>query len=85
MNRKFRLATLRDWTKNEPEMVIDFTRYDLHAKEPPDASVKKPTRNWSLVNRINQKGRRPQDAPIPLSALTEEERQLVDEYYQKPQ
>ncbi len=85
MNRKFRLATLRDWTKDEPEMVIDFTRYDLPAKEPPDASLKKPTRNWSLVNRINQKGRRPQDAPIPLSALTEEERRLVDEYYQKPQ
>lgn len=85
MNRKFRLATLRDWTKNEPEMVIDFTRYDLPAKEPPDASVKKPRRNWSLVNRINQKGRRRQDAPIPLSALTEEERRLVDEYYQKPQ
>ena len=85
MNRKFRLATLRDWTKNEPEMVIDFTRYDLPAKEPPDASVKKPRRNWSLINRINQKGRRPQDAPIPLSALTEEERRLVEEYYQKPQ
>ncbi len=85
MNRKFRLATLRDWTKNEPEMVIDFTRYDLPAKEPPDASVKKPRRNWSLVNRINQKGRRRQDAPIPLSALTEEERRLVEEYYQKPQ
>ena len=83
MNRKFRLATLRDWTKNEPEMVIDFTRYDLPAKEPPDASVKKPRRNWSLINRINQKGRRPQDAPIPLSALTEEERRLVDEYYRK--
>ena len=80
MNRKFRLATLRDWTKNEPEMVIDFTRYDLPAKEPADASVGKPTRNWSLVNRINQKRRRPQDAPIPLSALTDEERRLVDAF-----
>lgn len=81
MNKKFRLATLRDWTKDEPEMVIDFTRYDIPAKEPADASVKKPSRNWSLVNRINQKRRRPQDAPIPLSALTAEERRLVDEYY----
>ena len=80
-----RIETLRDWTKDEPEMIIDFTRYDMPAKEPADASAKKPTRNWSLVNRINQKGRRPQDAPIPLSALTEEERRLVEEYYQKPQ
>jgi alpha-L-rhamnosidase len=33
-----------------------------------------------LVNRINQKQRRPQDKPIPLSSLTPEERRLVDEY-----
>ncbi len=82
MNRKFRLATLRDWTKNEPEKIIDFTRYDLPAKEPADASIKNSSRNWSLVNRINQKRRRPQDKPIPLTALTNEERRLIDEYYE---
>ena len=80
MNRKFRLATLRDWTKNGPETVIDFTRYDIPAKEPPDPTTRKPRRNWSLVNRINQKQRRPQDKPVPLSALTAEERRLVDGY-----
>ena len=80
MNRKFRLATLRDWTKGEPEMIIDFTRYDLPAREPADASAEKPTRNWSLVNRINQKRRRREDSPIPFSALSEEERRIVGEY-----
>jgi alpha-L-rhamnosidase len=80
MNRQFRLATLRDWTTGEPEKVIDLTRYDIPATEPPDPSVKHPRRNWSLVNRINQKQRRPQDKPVPLSALTAEERRLIDGY-----
>jgi hypothetical protein len=34
MNRDFRLALLRDWTKNSPPVAIDFTRYDLKAEEP---------------------------------------------------
>ena len=80
MNQKFRLATLRDWQKNDEPMIIDFTRYDLPAKEPADPSPRKPTRNWSLVNRINQKHRRPEDKPIPFENLTEEEKELVKEY-----
>ena len=80
MSQKFRLATLRDWQKNTEPMIIDFTRYDLPAKEPADPSPYKPTRNWSLVNRINQKHRRPEDKPIPFDQLTEEEKELVKPY-----
>ena len=70
MNSDFRLATLRDWQKGEQPLVIDFTRYDLPAHEPPDpVDPHHPVRNWSLINRINQKRRRPQDAPVPFSAL----------------
>ena len=83
MNQKFRLAILRDWTKDERGTVVDFTRYDLPAKEPQDASPDKPSRNWSLVNRINQKRRRPEDAPVPLSDLTEEEQALIKEQLPK--
>ena len=36
MNLDFRLAILRDWQKDEPGKVIDFTRYDLPAREPAD-------------------------------------------------
>ena len=61
-------------------MIIDFTRYDLPAQEPADPTPGKPTRNWSLVNRINQKHRRPEDKPIPFENLTEEEKELVKEY-----
>lgn len=77
MNKKFRLATIRDWTKNEPLKALDFTRYDLPAKEPEDAEPDKPSRNWSLINRINQKRRRPEDASIPLEQLTDEEKELI--------
>lgn len=77
MNKSFRLATLRDWQKNEEAKVIDFTRYDLPAKEPMDASVSQPSRNWSLINRINQKQRRPEDRPVPMSALTAEEQRFI--------
>ena len=81
MNKSFRLALLRDWHKNGPERVIDFTRYDLPAREPADPSPDKPVRDWSLMNRINQKQTRPQDKPIPLSELTGEERSLIAKYY----
>ena len=77
MNADFRLALLRDWQKNEPGQVIDFTRYDLTAREPADPTPDKPTRNWSLINRINQKHRRPEDKPVPLSALTAEEQAII--------
>ncbi|MCX6561612.1 MAG: DUF3863 domain-containing protein [Candidatus Aminicenantes bacterium] len=80
MNSAFRLAILRDWQKNDPGRVIDFTRYDLTAHEPEDPSAGNPARNWSLINRINQKHRRPEDAPVPLAALTAEEQALIRKY-----
>lgn len=72
----FRLAMLSS-VDGKNDKVIDFTRYDQPAKEPADASAEKPTRNWSLMNRINQKGTRPQDKPISLADLTDEERKLI--------
>jgi len=81
MNTAFRLAILRDWQKDEPGKVIDFTRYDLTAHEPADPVVGKPSRNWSLINRINQKQRRVEDAPVLLSALTGKEQTLIRKYY----
>ncbi|MBL8888379.1 MAG: DUF3863 domain-containing protein [Planctomycetaceae bacterium] len=77
MNRDFRLALLRDWKAESPEMVIDFTRYDLPAQEPSDPTADEPSRNWSLMNRINQKGSRPADVPVSLSELTEAEQTLI--------
>lgn len=77
MNRQFRLALLRDWKANGPELVIDFTRYDSKAEEPPDARPDQPARNWSLMNRINQKRTRPQDKPVPLAELQPEEQDLI--------
>ena len=77
MNRDFRLALLHNWKNNGPEQVIDFTRYDLPAQEPPDGSFEKPTRNWSLMNRINQKGTRPQDKPVRLTELSVEDRDFI--------
>ncbi|MCX6873754.1 MAG: DUF3863 domain-containing protein [Verrucomicrobia bacterium] len=81
MNTDFRLAILRDWQKDEPGKIIDFTRYDLPAHEPADPTPDKPTRNWSLINRINQKHQRPEDAPVSSSALTQEEQSLIRKHY----
>jgi len=72
MNADFRLALLRDWRADGPEKVIDFTRYDLPAREPGEKG-----RNWSLMNRINQKGTRPQDVPVPLKDLPADDRALI--------
>ncbi|HEY6899744.1 MAG TPA: DUF3863 domain-containing protein [Puia sp.] len=80
MNRKFRLALLRDWHKNTPEMVIDFTRYDLAAREPGDATPVRPIKDWSLINRINQKGLRREDRPVLLQELGDEDKALIDRY-----
>jgi hypothetical protein len=68
---------LRDWKTNGPELVIDFTRYDRKADEPPDARPDQPSRNWSLMNRINQKHTRPQDKPVPLAELQPEEQDFI--------
>ncbi len=81
MNRDFRLAILRNWKANDTPMVIDFTRYDFPASEPADPVKGKPSRNWSLMNRINQKGSRPQDQPIPLDELADEEQSLIRQHY----
>lgn len=64
MNKDFRLALLKDWKKNTPEKVIDFTRYDVKAMEPAEM-----TRKWSLLGEINQKQSRLQDKPVPLDSL----------------
>jgi hypothetical protein len=72
MNPKFRLALLNNWTKSDPPMVIDFTRYDLPAKEPEGLQ-----REWSLMNVINQKGNRPQDKPVRLGQLSGEDQRII--------
>jgi hypothetical protein len=72
MNREFRLALLRNWMSGGPYMVIDFTRYDLHAEEP-----KKLQREWSLMNVLNQKGTRPQDKPMRLGQLHAEDQRII--------
>jgi hypothetical protein len=78
MNRDFRLALLHDWVRNTPTLAIDFTRYDLQAKEPRGLQ-----REWSLMNVLNQKGTRPQDKPIRLSQLpAEDQRRIFADYPQ---
>ena len=81
MNKEFRLATLRDWHQNTAPKVIDFTRYDLKAIEPPDPSPEHPAKNWSLINVINQKNTRPQDNPRLISELEKQDKDLIAGYY----
>lgn len=81
MNRDFRLALLRNVQTGEPEKVIDFTRYDLRAEEPSDPEPGGHSRNWSLMNRLNQKGVRPEDTPVPISQLTADERAMIARRY----
>lgn len=77
MNKHFRLALLRDWHQKTPQKVIDFTRYDLPAHEPADPSPSHPAKAWDLMNRINQKGLRPQDSPVLLSELSQQDRDFI--------
>ncbi len=76
MNREFRLALLRDWTKDSEPMVIDFTRYDLKAEEPRGLQ-----REWSLMNVLNQKGTRAQDKPVRLGELSADDQRLIYRVY----
>jgi hypothetical protein len=76
MNREFRLAFIRDWVKNTPPMVLDFTRYDLKAAEPEGLQ-----REWSLMNVLNQKGTRPQDKPKPLHQLSADDQHRIYSRY----
>jgi len=81
MNKDFRLALLHNWHKKTPELVVDFTRYDLPAHEPTDPSPEHPVTDWSLMNVINQKGLRPQDNPIPLTELKPKDKALINKHY----
>jgi hypothetical protein len=76
MNQEFRLAFLHDWTTASPRTVIDFTRYDLPAREPQGLQ-----REWSLMNVLSQKGTRPQDKPIRLGEMPTEDQRLIDASY----
>jgi hypothetical protein len=81
MNKDFRLALLKNWQANTPEKLIDFTRYDLKAHEPDDPKPGQNTRNWSLMNRLNQKGIRPQDKPIDIGQLKPDEQAIIELRY----
>lgn len=72
MNSAFRLALTKD-LRDGSVRVIDFTVYSDPAREPESGT----TRSWSLMGRINQKGVRAQDRPIPVSALDAEARALI--------
>lgn len=76
MNREFRLALLHNWERNGPTQVIDFTRYDLPAREPQTLQ-----REWSLMNVLNQKGTRPQDKPMPLGQLSPDDQRRIFSRY----
>jgi hypothetical protein len=78
MNREFRLGLLNNWMTGSPAMVIDFTRYNLPAREPHALQ-----REWSLMNVLNQKGTRPEDKPIRLGQLITEDQQRI--YAQYPE
>jgi len=81
MNKDFRLALLKNLKENTPEKVIDFTRYDLRAQEPSDPEPGQHIRNWSLMNRLNQKGTRPQDKPLFIRELNTEEQEIIKRRY----
>lgn len=76
MNQKFRLALLRNWQRDSPEMIIDFTRYDVPAQEPRGIQ-----REWSLMNVLNQKGTRSQDKPMRLEQLPPQCQRLIYQRY----
>jgi hypothetical protein len=76
MNREFRLALIRNTDQQSVEKVIDFTRYDLPAKEPSEN-----TRRWSLLGEINQKQTRPQDKPVFIQELAPVAKSLITKYY----
>jgi len=81
MNKDFRLAIQKKLNEKGTDKIIDFTRYDLKVKEPEDPKKGNPIRNWSLMNRLNQKGIRPQDKPIDLNDLNTEEKAMILKRY----
>ena len=76
MNQEFRLALLHNWVTRTPPEVLDFTRYDLPAREPQGLQ-----REWSLMNVLNQKGTRPQDKPVRLGQLSPDDQERIDARY----
>ena len=72
MNQEFRLALLHNWRTDSPRKAIDFTRYDLPAREPQGLQ-----REWSLMNVLNQKGTRQQDKPVRLGQLPAEDQRMI--------
>jgi uncharacterized protein DUF3863/uncharacterized protein DUF3864 len=72
MNQEFRLGLLGNWTSGSSPMVIDFTRYDLPAREPDNLQ-----REWSLMNVLNQKGIRLQDKPVRLKQLDQDDQRRI--------
>lgn len=78
MNKLFRMAIRKDLRTGD-KRVIDFTDYTNAYAEPPDSDYEKGViyRNWSLMGEINQKGLRPQDAPVPLEKLSDAQKALI--------
>jgi hypothetical protein len=76
MNKDFRLALIRNIKQQTPEKVIDFTRYDLPAREPTEN-----TRKWSLLGDINQKQTRPQDKPVLITELSADAKSMIRKHY----
>jgi hypothetical protein len=56
--------------------MIDFTRFDLKAKEPADANNEYFICNRSLMNRLNQKETGSQDNPIDLVEMIPDEKAI---------
>lgn len=81
MNRDYRMALLRNVATGSTEELIDFTRYDIPAAEPADPQDGGHVRNWSIMNRLNQKGTRPQDTPMRISDLGSDEVAMVRSRY----
>jgi hypothetical protein len=53
----------------------------LKAQEPADPRQGQPIRNWSLMNRLNQKGTRSQDKPININELNADEKAIIKNRY----
>jgi hypothetical protein len=65
MNKQFRLGIEKD--KHGPKFIFDYTRYDQEYMEP----QKTGERNWSIMDKINQKNTRKQDKPILINKFPE--------------
>ena len=62
-------------------MRFDLSGGDLQAHDPADPSPEKPAKDWSLINKINQKALRPQDKPVLIDKLEKEDQDLIRKYY----